>query len=41
MKMKAKLAAVVIGSMAILNVEAAISAPMASAAAAFDWVHFR
>ncbi len=40
MKMKAKLAAVVIGSMAILNVEAAISAPMASAAAAFDWDTF-
>jgi hypothetical protein len=36
MKMKAELVAVVIGSMAILNVEAATSVPMDSAAATFD-----
>ena len=40
MEMKAKLAAVVIGSIAIFNVEAAISAPMASGAATFDWNTF-
>jgi hypothetical protein len=40
MKMKTKLAAIVFGSMAIFNVQAAISAPMASGAATFDWNTF-
>jgi len=40
MKVKAKLAAVVIGSMAVFNVEAASSAPLANAAATFDWNTF-
>ena len=40
MGMKAKLATVVIGSIAIFNVEAAISAPMANGAASFDWNTF-
>jgi len=40
MKMKTKLAAVIIGSMAIFNVEASVSVPMASASATIDWSTF-
>ena len=40
MKMKTKLAAVVIGSMAMFNVEASVSVPMASASATIDWSSF-
>ncbi len=37
MRIKTKLAAAVIGSVAMFNVEAAITRPVATASAAFDW----
>ncbi|MEQ1620106.1 MAG: hypothetical protein ABL919_01785 [Methylococcales bacterium] len=37
MKMKKNLTAVIVGSMAMLNVETALSAPITSASASFDW----
>lgn len=40
MKMKTKVAGVVIGSLALFNVEAFASMPLATAAASFDWSSF-
>ncbi len=37
MKMKKKWTAVIVGSMAMLNVESVLSAPVTSASASFDW----